>query len=345
MNQVRKYHGVDVLKFVCAFMVIGIHTIKADTYGIAYFLKYFGRVAVPLFAVSSGYFISNKLFITDVALRRRLICKYVLRLLGISVLWNAFYLALNWKEYIGYLSPLKTVYSIMLVWFFRGLSPHLWYLSALIACVVVAYVLTTYHNTWPLILVATTTYLFALLCENYYGLIPNGTLRTLIDMYQNQCGAIWNSWMSIFAFFVIGILLKRYGENVGNRITPTWMAISIVFLFTCMYCENIALDLLEISVGSSNSFVLLPLATVIFVYVVEYEYRFSSRFLKRNSALLSEASLYVYLLHFALISPILRLNIPGMLTNFALVSIVSGLTAVGICYLRLWLSRICKRIR
>ena len=53
----KRYNSIDLLKFLCSFMVIYIHANIKNQFGS--YLYSFCRIAVPIFFMISGYFLYN----------------------------------------------------------------------------------------------------------------------------------------------------------------------------------------------------------------------------------------------------------------------------------------------
>ena len=58
MNKINKNRnlGVDILKFLCAFLVVMIH---APIPGVSQYTTPIARIAVPIFFMITGYYYSN----------------------------------------------------------------------------------------------------------------------------------------------------------------------------------------------------------------------------------------------------------------------------------------------
>ena len=83
----QRNNGVDILKFLCALLVICIHVSFSEQ------LLVFTRVAVPIFFIISGYFVRNHR-------------KQIKRILWLILIANAVYLVwlLITSAYLGVLS-------------------------------------------------------------------------------------------------------------------------------------------------------------------------------------------------------------------------------------------------
>ena len=72
--------NVDFLKCLACIAVVGLHTISRDSNSIVYYLCTF---AIPVFFVSSGYFLLNKKSVS---------CKYIsnkiFRILRVVFIWS-----------------------------------------------------------------------------------------------------------------------------------------------------------------------------------------------------------------------------------------------------------------
>ena len=63
MTENRYYTGIDKMRFAAALLVIAIHTSPLDSFsetGNFILTRIFGRVAVPFFFMTSGFFVLSK---------------------------------------------------------------------------------------------------------------------------------------------------------------------------------------------------------------------------------------------------------------------------------------------
>ena len=61
------YNGIDLVKFICSYLVVIIHTAPLSSYFMTYgdllhiyIIQYFCRLAVPFFFVASGFLLFRK---------------------------------------------------------------------------------------------------------------------------------------------------------------------------------------------------------------------------------------------------------------------------------------------
>lgn len=167
----KRVHILDYMKLVCAVLVIVIHTIDRD--GIGIYIKALCRIAVPLFAMCSGYFLSKGLS-GENKNRFKYLVKYVVRLFLLEAIWSVPYLIIEWKEFFTGNAWYKIVYSIVVVFWKRGIETHLWYLSALAVCALLLYWAIPRLKWIVIEITAVGFYAFCLLGDSYYEIIRGG---------------------------------------------------------------------------------------------------------------------------------------------------------------------------
>ena len=70
----KTYTVINLAKFICALMVIELHTIASiNELSISYVITLISRIAVPFFFICNGYFLCNKLYSDDMQMRKKYI--------------------------------------------------------------------------------------------------------------------------------------------------------------------------------------------------------------------------------------------------------------------------------
>ncbi len=143
-NTTSRYKGLDILKCLCAFMIVNTHVLNRTDCSMAeMFLKDFDRIAVPIFFMITGYFYEN----TCRNNREKSQIKKIglLWLVG-NVIAFVFEIVLSVikggtvSEYISESFTLHNIAYMILV----NPSPfqgHLWYLSAILYVLIIAAVI------------------------------------------------------------------------------------------------------------------------------------------------------------------------------------------------------------
>ncbi|HFL7624121.1 TPA: acyltransferase family protein, partial [Klebsiella pneumoniae] len=129
---------LDFLKFISIICVIIIHVgpfYQIDNLKpIGVIINNIMRFAVPCFFMCTGYFLNSSVDLFDEKDNQR-IKRNVRKLFLIYILWCAIYILLMPKDH----------YFILNVMLF-GTAPHLWFLSALIQCLLIKYFLNIFLN-------------------------------------------------------------------------------------------------------------------------------------------------------------------------------------------------------
>ena len=134
MTENRYYTGIDKMRFAAALLVIAIHTSPLDSFsetGNFILTRIFGRVAVPFFFMTSGFFVLSKYRYDGSRLYK------FLKKTGI-VYAAAVILYLPVNIYSGAFSQSELLPNIIKDIIFDGALYHLWYLPASMAGIVIA---------------------------------------------------------------------------------------------------------------------------------------------------------------------------------------------------------------
>ena len=124
MSKTKSYTGIDLFRFVAAFLVIAIHTsplIRYSEIGDFILTRIIARVAVPFFFMTSGFFL-----ITRYTYDSKKLIAFVKKsaiLYGVAI---AIYIPFN--IYNGYFAMDNLYQNILKDIIFNGTLYHLWYL-------------------------------------------------------------------------------------------------------------------------------------------------------------------------------------------------------------------------
>lgn len=200
-----------------------------------------------------------------------------------------------------------------------GTYYHLWYLITCSVSIYIVYFLINKLGLKKALIISLFLYIFSLLGDSYYGL-PIGKFRWFIDVYIGLFGEVWNSFIWVLIFILMGICIRKY--NLNKKLVHG------KFIFFITYClfiiEHFILRYLGIAQDNNTSIFLLALAPVIFMNVLNLEDKINSSFITRNSIILKNISLNIYLVHPLIKFYIIKgLNINNSVTLFGIVLILS----------------------
>lgn len=127
-----RFVGLDILKTICAFLVICIHCPFEGEFG-AYFIS-LARIGVPIFLMITGFFYPKIIKENKTKVQVIKILKLVLISNFIFFLWNIFKCLIFNESLTLYFEETFTIKNF-LKWIIFNESPfasHLWYLNAIL---------------------------------------------------------------------------------------------------------------------------------------------------------------------------------------------------------------------
>lgn len=212
-----QYPIVDLVKYICALLVVSIHISPLSSYtGQASFANYLNygignyvaRIAVPFYFAAAGFFLFRKIDLNgfDISIPKNYVFK-LLRLLGI--------------------------WSVLL---FVGGKGHLWYLSGLVIAVCFLSILLYKGITLnKLIVIASLLYVIGLLGDPYYGLLRplqnHKSFDYLIKAYYLVFGTTRNGIFMGFPFLLIGGLIEKKNISMKPFVAFLGFVLSMIALF------------------------------------------------------------------------------------------------------------------
>ena len=290
----QRNHGIDILKFFCAFLVLLGHT----GYPGKIYIDPFVRIAVPVFFMVTGFFYEKT------ASRGKCIkqIKKVLIIIAISdvlyVLKDLFTcividhttirealicsLPVSFKDWIGFI-------------FFNEskISGHLWYLYAILYVLVLFLILNKKKNIrsfYPLIPILL---IFNFIMGNYCGVIFHYTVPLIFSRNFLFVGV---------PFFLLGHWIYTHYNHKQNNIV-----LAALLLLTCITVSAENIFLLNSPVkGNWDCFISTPFtAYFVFLLVINNKNIFENKVCRTIANWGGKYSLFVYILH-PLIKPFIR---------------------------------------
>lgn len=285
-----KYSRIDICKVIAALFVISIHTDPLATYseGLNFIVtRIFGRLAVPFFFVSAGYF-----FFKNPSPKK--LYGYSKKISLIYLASIIIYLPVNF--YAGHFHGI-TAGKILSDIIFNGTFYHLWFLPALIIGIVICYILlyrvfdeqqkSGRYNPAVLIFAISVTlilYAIGLMGDSYFGLTSNN--RALLTIYEHIFVLSDYTRNGLFfapVFIAMGALLALKGNA-----SRSWL----FYLFFALYCiETTLLARYNIPRHDSMTIFLVPASYFLFKNILYFEHK------NPTSPFLRSITLWIYVLH------------------------------------------------
>lgn len=233
----KQYHAIDIMKYVSAIMVVVVHTsplLPYTEFGNFVLINILGRFAVPLFFITSGFFVSMKSR-EDPAYFK----KYIISLIKLYIFWSILYLPAGFmwiQENIDipyYLYPI----AMILGFFYLGTYYHLWYMPALIfSLIVVEWCSKRIRHRY---LLPVTFLLFCIgSLETYYGVLSFSGLRTIIDDYMMVFFTTRNGLFFGLFFVAFGYYLSKSNRAIHVEHKRPWLIACLLVLVVEAYLLN-----------------------------------------------------------------------------------------------------------
>lgn len=313
---------VDLVKFVAALFVIGIHTRPFSGWnGLVDFClcDIIFRTAVPFFAVCTGFYLSKKTKSYDVSSLRRIVQKTLCKVLLMYVGWSFFYLMIL---FYGWKKEGLSIMDQLVGWtksFLVGNSYyHLWYLAQLFGALFVFYPIVRFVQVRHRIVLTMVLWLVGIFTYVYSDVF--GGVGTEFVNYYNSLGSISGAFFRMLPLLLTGSFVF---ENKGSvRAYGIGSLIMLVLLcFEVFVLKSCGVD--------HYSYVIftLPLAYCLFSWIERLEDRFS--FKRINTKTLASISTSMYLLHPAIIVLFRAFSLENPLFLYLMVSIIT----IFLCYI------------
>lgn len=272
----KEYKAIDVFKFICAALVVAIHTFKAEenSDGFYFAVMHVTSVAVPFFFACTGFFLFKK-FEFDEKFRIKktkenfiILIKFEKKIILSYLIWSFFYFLIKFamafangkEEAVEYLKELPFNF------FLNGTELHLWYVLCIIYAVPIIYFICRRLSVRYLIVIAFIFYAAGLLSKNYIWLDIG------INKYLAQLSDTLGYGFAVFSraipFLSVGILWAVKNYNISKEVC----LLGAVGFFTLQFVEKYILYRYCNTDLNARYFLLLPVTTFfVFGALMKYE--------------------------------------------------------------------------
>lgn len=231
---VKKTAIFDVVKFLCAFLVITIHTfpfIEINEQLNTFTVSAIARIAVPLFFVISAYFFFQHS-------KKGYLAKYATRIGSLYLIWSVIYLPFFIRNHMGE-SIIVMMMKYIRDFLFTGSYYHLWFLPALIFAIVSVSLLLKYLDDKKLMILAGVLYLIGCLGNIYSAfLLEIPFIGNLFSLYLNIFDTTRNGLFFGIPFVVMGYFCAKVPHNKSIQTYYIFTLMS----FICFLMEVVILN-------------------------------------------------------------------------------------------------------
>lgn len=322
----KQYPGVDLVKFICAFLILCIHWEPFT--GISNALNsvtvnFLARLAVPFFFIASGFFAFGKIDPERVDLLT--VWKSVKKLLRLYLIWSVIYLPFTVAEIVG-ADNSKEALNILLTWFknmiFSAGYGFLWYLPATAFAVFAVALMLKKRMSFRLIIsVGIVLFAVGLLGQTYFGAIkPLSSYENLWNFLKGTREVIVTTRNGLFEgllFVALGAATAHKKNTHGLLQSSIGFMISLGFLFAESYC----LSKLEWKLEYDMYLIMVPAAYFLFEIAVNVNYNKPklSKYFRVYSTLF-------YLTHMLIVECALALNLQNRMNSLASFVLIAAIT-------------------
>jgi serine/alanine racemase len=293
MSTTSNNNAVDIMKFICAILVVIIHAPPLLSYSETtnfILVDIIARIAVPFFFVCAGYFFFEKIIIKNGKIENNLsnlkyFKKYNSHLIRIYVFWTAFYL-IWWIPlwYIGGNLTLANMKGYVLSIFISGSYFHLWYIVALIYGMFFTFFIIRHIYIRLVITTAVLFYLIGTFAYSYSWIASGNFLIEYFLKIYDLLGSISVGIVRAFPYLMMGFVFSKYKIKICPQLSAI---LSVVFLILL----GLEVWLLKTSGNSSKfSYVLFTGVTVFLIFntvsKVKLEFKAYYPFLRKMSSII-----------------------------------------------------------
>lgn len=298
INNKDKYELIDIMKFICAIFVVGIHAgIMSDKDSVFewQFLNVVFRLAVPFFFIASGFLFGKKYLKNKNKLKENSI-NQIKRLIIPFIFWSLVLLPWVITQEIRFTGNiLLFIYRILRLNLFNGY--HIWFVLALAVAICMEYIFLKKNKVKYAIILSIILYMIALCGNSYYFLIKGTPIQPIIDFIIRIFTMVRNGIFVGFPLFTVGIVVSFY-ENKIYKISNKKLFIALIF-FTITQILESAFIMGKQYIDDHSTFVsIIFVATIILMLCIKNK---NFKLKKINSVTLRNLSTGIYFMHIPII--------------------------------------------
>lgn len=314
MGLKKEYAALDVAKWVAAILIVSIHApplYSVSNIGNFILMQIIARYAVPFFFITSGFLFFSKLSYENIwcSENRCRLFHYVSHLLKLYLIWSAIYLLMlligNFNGGGSLFWQLKIIARDFL---FAGISPPLWYFTAVIVATCLVFFLLRWLSINVILIGSALIYLLGLLGDSYSFLIIG--LPSLSQVLQ----AYDRIFVSTNNGFFFGLLFVAAGAFISQKKTlfktcSCWLlfaACSVCFVIEALSVYFLASNFDSKSIYINRWIFLAPAVVSLFMALLQTHVKPTGK-----TRLMRSMSLVVYLIH-PMIIAVLGYFLPNM---------------------------------
>lgn len=270
----KQKSSLDIAKFLCAILILLLHTDPFGSYSKA--LSFGMRnvvcvIAVPFFFAVSGYLLAEKLGAMKSASEQgQYMKKYLKRLAVIYLVWSAVYFPFVIVKWLRAGFGIGLVLEYIKDFFFEGSYSTIWFLPALMSAAVLYWLLRKKLSSKGVFFVGCGVYVITLLLSSYYGVtmrIPG--LAQIGELYYGFFDSVKNGTLFGLVFLALGGMVNQ--EASFRQMRRGYALLGAVLSGGLLVAEVIGYRIIGNMKGIDTVASLLPLTFFALVWTLSFD--------------------------------------------------------------------------
>lgn len=265
----KQYKSLDFAKFVCAILIIILHTEPFSSYsGVLTFgfRNIITVVAVPFFFLTSGFLTFKKLDTLNPEEKMGYIARNLKRIAIMYLIWSAVYfvfVVIKWtKTEFSYVHVLEYIRDF----FFEGSYSTIWFLPALFSATLILYLLHRKISYRNIFIIACIIYVFTLGGSSYFGLVTKiPAIEWVYNIYYTFFDTIKNGVCFGLIFVTMGAMFSESEERIVENSKAVYEAVLTGFFAVLLAVEEFVVAYFNWNVRGVDTVVMLIPFTFFFV--------------------------------------------------------------------------------
>ena len=291
----KRYTQIDILKAVCAFMVVCIHIQFPGKFGACF--KDISRIAVPIFFIITGFFYFDIVKKNSQLKQIKKICCMILFANLLFFIAGILAGILNGSGVVNELHKLN-LHSLIIFIFFNEspFSGHLWYLNAVCYTLIAVYFANKSLKGMKILYCLTPILLLADLALGKYSLV-------LLGIDFKDVFYVRNFLFVGIPYFCLGNIIRKLNDRNRLNIKKSTLIILIVIFSLTTLFESYILGVYNMSATREHYISTTPLSILVFIYFLSEDFNYLPNFIiDKLSCIGRDFSALIYIVHPLLIA-------------------------------------------
>lgn len=249
--------NIDILKAVCAFLVVCIHINFPGTFG--EYVNILATIAVPIFFMITGYYYNKTVEKGKEMYQIKKIAFLLIFTILIYYSYNILIRIFNGKDVIEYINNIINIKSLIKFILFNDVAGigHAWYLSSILYTLIIFKFVNYKKHEKVLNCFLIISFVLQVILAKYSKLI----FGMEIPYYLRR-----NFLLIAIPYFYLGIFINNNKDKI--KLSNNKLIILAILFAIMVFIEKHVLDIIEKNTSSSYYIGTLILPVIIFIYAI-----------------------------------------------------------------------------